>query len=218
MAIGCEKSLFGAPDAAAAAISYTAARIDRLMALGDAATAEKSLTLDVRVLRRSLERDRYGLVAQVLVARDGCTQFDCAAFRSLTDQQQVAANMDSHLYDTLVARYAPTWNAPGTSQLPATAALAGLPPSMPTGKPTNAEFPSASSTPPISIMNPEAANAPGGARRKRWGLAGSARAGSGFGTGRRARRKEIVCAEGCAGAGGTAGSAGAAGRGARGCG
>ncbi|MBR0952926.1 hypothetical protein [Bradyrhizobium canariense] len=156
VAIGCEKALFGAPDAAAAAVSTTAARIDRLMALGDAATAEKNLTLDIKVLRRSLERDRYGLVAQVLVARDGCTQFDCAAFRSLTDQQQVAANMDSHLYDTLVARYAPTWNTPAAAQsLPATAALAGLPPSMPTGKPTAAEFPSASSTPPISIMNPE---------------------------------------------------------------
>ncbi|WBL75775.1 hypothetical protein I3J27_22350 [Bradyrhizobium xenonodulans] len=156
VATGCEKALFGAPDAVAAAVAYTAARIDRLTALGDAATAEKSLTLDMKVLRRSLEHDRYGLVAQVLVARDGCTQFDCAAFRSLTDQQQVAANMDSHLYDTLVARYAPTWNAPGTAPaMPATAALAGLPPSMPTGKPTNAEFPSASSTPPVSIMNPE---------------------------------------------------------------
>ncbi|EHR03917.1 hypothetical protein [Bradyrhizobium sp. WSM471] len=156
VAIGCEKALFGAPDAAAAAVSTTAARIDRLTALGDAATAEKSLTPDIKVLRKSLERDRYGLVAQVLVVRDGCTQFDCAAFRSLTDQQQVAANMDSHLYDTLVARYAPTWNAPAAAQsLPATAALAGLPPSMPTGKPTNAEFPSASSTPPVSIMNPE---------------------------------------------------------------
>jgi hypothetical protein len=156
VAIGCEKALFGAPDAAAAAVSTTAARIDRLTALGDAATAENSLTPDIKVLRKSLERDRYGLVAQVLVVRDGCTQFDCAAFRSLTDQQQVAANMDSHLYDTLVARYAPTWNAPAAAQsLQATAALAGLPPSMPTGKPTNAEFPSASSTPPVSIMNPE---------------------------------------------------------------
>lgn len=156
VAMGCEKALFGAPDAAAAAVSYTAARIDRLTALGDVATAEKSLTLDMKVLRKSLERDRYGLVAQVLTARDGCTQFDCAAFRSLTDQQQVAANMDAHLYDTLVARYAPTWNAPATTPaMPATAALAGLPPSMPTGKPTNAEFPSASSTPPVSIMNPE---------------------------------------------------------------
>ncbi|MEZ2141875.1 hypothetical protein AAE026_06085 [Bradyrhizobium sp. DN5] len=154
VAVGCEKALFGAPDAAAAAVSYTAARIDRLTALGEVATADKSLTLDMKVLRKSLERDRYGLVAHVLVARDGCTQFDCAAFRSLTDQQQVAANMNSHLYDTLVARYAPTWNAPAPG-LPASAALAGLPPSMPTGKPTNAEFPSASSTPPVSIMNPE---------------------------------------------------------------
>ena len=68
VAIGCEKALFGSPDAAAAAVSYTAARIDRLTALGDAATAEKSLTLDIKVLRKSLERDRYGLVAQVLVA------------------------------------------------------------------------------------------------------------------------------------------------------
>ncbi|AHY49901.1 hypothetical protein [Bradyrhizobium japonicum] len=156
VAIGCEKALFGSPDAAAAAVSYTAARIDRLTVLGDAATAEKSLTLDMKVLRKALERDRYGLVAQVLVARDGCTQFDCPAFRSLTDQQRVAANMDSHLYDTLVARYAPGWNAPATAPaMPATAALAGMPPSMPTGRPTNAEFPSASSTPPVSIMNPE---------------------------------------------------------------
>ncbi|WP_025036809.1 hypothetical protein [Bradyrhizobium sp. DOA9] len=153
---GCEKALFGAPDAAAAAVSYTAARIDRLTALGDVAAAEKSLTPDMKVLRKSIERDRYGLVAHVLVARDGCTQFDCAAFRSLTDQQQVAANMDSHLYDTLVARYAPIWNAPAAAPaMPANAALAGLPPSTPTGKPTNAEFPSASSTPPVSIMNPE---------------------------------------------------------------
>jgi hypothetical protein len=157
VAIGCEKALFGAPDTAAAAVAYTAARIDRLTALGDAATAENSLTLDIKVLRRSLEHDRYGLVAQVLVARDGCTQSDCAAFRSLTDQQRVAANMNSHLYDMLVARYAPSWNAPAAAAaaMPATAALAGLPQSMPTGKPTNAEFPSASSTPPVSIMNPE---------------------------------------------------------------
>lgn len=156
VAIGCEKALFGSPDAAAAAVSYTAARIDRLTALGDAATAGKRLTADMKALRKALEHDRYGLVAQVLVVRDGCTPFDCAAFRSLTDQQQVAANMDSHLYDTLVARHAPTWNAPATvPPMPATAALAGLPSSIPTGKPTTAEFPSASSTPPVSIMNPE---------------------------------------------------------------
>jgi hypothetical protein len=160
VAAGCEKALFGSPDAAAAAVSYTAARIDRLTALGDAATADKSLTVDMKVLRKSLERDRYGLVAQVLVTRDGCTRFDCAAFRSLTDQQQVAANMDAHLYDTLVARYAPGWNAPAAAPaMPASGALATLPQSMPTGKPTNADFPSAMSTPPVSIMNPEPSTA-----------------------------------------------------------
>jgi hypothetical protein len=156
VAAGCEKALFGTPDTAAAAVAYTAARIDRLTALGDAATADKSLTLDTKVLRKALERDRYGLVAQVLVARNGCTQFDCAAFRSLTDQQQVAANMDAHLYDQLVARYAPTWTMPAAAPgaLPPNS-IAVLPPSMPSGKPTNAEFPSASSTPPVSIMTPE---------------------------------------------------------------
>lgn len=45
VAIGCEKALFGAPDAVAAAVAYTAARIDRLTELGDAATANNSLSL-----------------------------------------------------------------------------------------------------------------------------------------------------------------------------
>jgi hypothetical protein len=148
----CEKALFGSPDGAAAAVTYTAAQISRLTALGEVATADKSMTPELRSLRRALEHDRYGLVAQVLVARDNCTQFDCAAFRSLTNRQQIAANMDTHLYDQLIARFAPTWNAPPT---PAPAAIAGLPPSMPTGRPTNAEFPSASSTPAVSIMAPE---------------------------------------------------------------
>src|SRR5437899_8309625 len=56
VAVGCEKALFGAPDAAAAAVAYTAARIDRLIAIGDAATADTSLTPDTKVLRKSLER------------------------------------------------------------------------------------------------------------------------------------------------------------------
>jgi hypothetical protein len=150
---GCEKALFGSPEAAAAAVSYTAAKLDRLTALGDAASAEPELTPELRAMRKALERDRYGFVAQVLVARNGCTQFDCAPFRSLSDQQQVAANMDAHLYDTLVARHAPSWNAPAVA--PPSAALAAAPPSMPIGKPTNAEFPSAASTPPISIMSAE---------------------------------------------------------------
>src|ERR1700722_19841482 len=59
--------------------------------------------------------------------------------------------MDQRVYDGLVSRYAPSWNAP-----PAPAgAVAALSPSMPTGRPTNAEFPTAASIPPVSIMTPE---------------------------------------------------------------
>ena len=108
------------------------------------------MTPELRALRRSVERDRYGLVAQALVARDRCTPTQCAAFRSLTDSRQVVANMEEHTYDALVTRYAPLWTAP-----PAGAPVAMLSPSMPTGRPTNAEFPTAASTPPISIMTPE---------------------------------------------------------------
>lgn len=148
----CEKAVFASAESTAAAVSYTGALITRLTALGDFAAADQNATPELKALRRALERDRYGLVAQVLVARDNCSPTDCAAFRALGDKQQVVTNMDAHVYDGLVARYSASWNAP--APLPP-GALAGLPPSVPTGKPTNAEFPSASSTPAVSIMNPE---------------------------------------------------------------
>ena len=46
------------------------------------------------------------------LARDHCTPSDCAAFRALTDSRQIVANMDERIYDGLIARYAPSWNAP----------------------------------------------------------------------------------------------------------
>ena len=77
---------------------------------------------------------------------------DCAAFRALTDRRQIAANMDERVYEGLIARYSPLWNVPAA----ATGSVAALAsPSMPTGKPTNADFPTAASTPPVSIMTPE---------------------------------------------------------------
>jgi len=111
----------------------------------------------LQALRHAVERDRYGLMAQVLIARDHCTPAVCAVFRALTDNHQIVANMDERTYDGLIARYAPSWNAPAT---PAPAPVAALMPTMPTGKPTNADFPSAASTPPISIMTPEPGTTP----------------------------------------------------------
>ena len=147
----CEKALFGSAESAAAGLSYAASQITRLTALGDVAAAESSMTPELRAVRRAVERDRYGLMAYVLAVRDHCSPSVCAAFRSLTDNRQLVAHMNDRAYDGLISRYAPTWNAPAASP----PAVAALPPSMPTGKPTNAEFPSAASTPPISIMSPE---------------------------------------------------------------
>jgi hypothetical protein len=150
----CEKALFGSAESVAAGVSYAGSQITRLTAFGDAAVANKNMTYELLTLRRAIERDRYGLMAQVLMARDQCTPAQCAAFRSLTDSHQIVVNMAERTYDALISRYAPSWNAP------AAAPVAALSPSMPTGKPTNADFPTAASTPAVNIMTPEPGPSP----------------------------------------------------------
>jgi hypothetical protein len=148
----CEKALFGSAESAAAAVSYAASQLTRLTTSGGGA-ADTKPTSEMQTLRRAVERDRYGLMAYVLVARDRCTASDCAAFQALTDRRQIVANMDEKVYESLISRHAPSWNAPAA---PATAGpVAAWAPSMPTGKPTTADFPSAASTPAVNIMTPE---------------------------------------------------------------
>ena len=147
----CEKALFGSAESVAAGISYAASQVTRLTAFGDVAVANKNLTYELLTLRRAIERDRYGLMAQVLMARDQCTPSQCAAFRALTDSHQIVVNMAERTYDALISRYAPSWNA--------AAPVAALSPTMPTGKPTNADFPTAASTPAVNIMTPEPGSA-----------------------------------------------------------
>jgi hypothetical protein len=150
----CEKALFGSADSVAAAVSYAAARLSRLMEYGDVVAANKTVTPELEALRRSIERDRYGLIAHVLVARERCEPTHCTAFRALMDYNQVAANMVERTYDGLISRYSSSWNAPV-----ATMAALPQPPPPPapgtTGKPTTADFPSAASIPPVNIMTPE---------------------------------------------------------------
>jgi hypothetical protein len=148
----CEKVLFGSAESVAAAVAYAASQITLLTSLGDVATANKGAGSDMLALRRAVERDRYGLMAYVLTARDRCTPSACRAFRSLTETRQITANMEDRVYESLIMRHASSWNAPAQS---ATGLVAALPPSVPTGKPTNAEFPTSASTPPVNIMTPE---------------------------------------------------------------
>jgi hypothetical protein len=150
----CEKTLFGSPENAAAALSYAASQITRLTSFGDVATANRNMTTELLALRRSVGLDRYGLMAYALAARDHCTASDCAAYAALPDHTQIAVNMGNRVYEGLVSRYAPSWNAP------AAAPVAALAPSPLIGKPTNADFPTAASTPAVNIMTPEPGAAP----------------------------------------------------------
>lgn len=155
----CEKVLFGSAESSAAAVAYAASLITQLTDAGDAA-AVKNPSSEFLALRRAVERDRYGLMAYVLTARDHCTPQGCPVFRSLGDSRQIAVNMDDHVYENLITRYTSSWNAPPQAQVAGgtgmgAGLIAGMPPSMPTGKPTNAEFPTSASTPAVSIMAPE---------------------------------------------------------------
>jgi hypothetical protein len=151
----CERALFASADVAAAAVSYTAAQISKLAPSDDAA----GQTPEQQSLRRALERDRYGLVAQILVARDHCTEADCQTLRLFSDATQIRNNMRDKLYDATITRYAATWNV-GTPPPPPTPAVAAVAPAQPAGRPSSMDFPSAASIPPVNIMTSEPSSAP----------------------------------------------------------
>lgn len=155
----CEKALFASADSVAAGVSYTAAQITRLAAFGNAAAANSVMTPELSALRRTIERDRYGLVAHVLSSREGCTlAAPCPFFQSLTNSAQISSNMSENLYDGFVGRYAPSWNTPAVAGAAAPSApVAALGTVPPPGRPVSGDFPSSASIPPVNIMTPEPA-------------------------------------------------------------
>jgi hypothetical protein len=155
----CEKAVFGSADTAAAAVSYAAGQVSRVIAASNA----RALTPEQQSLKRAVERDRYGLIAQVIMVRDRCVVTDCPLFRALSDANQIKSNMNDRLYDTLVTRYSPSWTSAAAAPQPAASALAGAPaPNVPTGRPTTVDFANSASIPPVNIMtaDPPAAPAP----------------------------------------------------------
>jgi hypothetical protein len=150
----CEKALFASPEAVAAATSYVAAR---LLLLADgvdyAARADRGYETALAGLRRSMETDRFGLVAHVLATRDACTPEYCAAFALLQDAAILKANLKARTYANNVARYAAVWSEPKAAPVAAAAAAPAAP--AVASVPSSIVFPNASSIPPVSIMNPE---------------------------------------------------------------
>jgi hypothetical protein len=123
----CEKAVFASPEAVASAVKYVTAQLALLIdgtayvARGDAAYAS-----EVAPLRTAIELDRFGLVAQVLKERDGCTVERCDALARLRDSTRVLGNLRERTFEEQVKKYTAIWNAPR----PATGVVAAAGPSV----------------------------------------------------------------------------------------
>jgi hypothetical protein len=150
----CERDVFSSPEATAAAVSYTSARL-ALMSDGSNFAARRDPTFDSVLdgLRAGLEQDRFGFVAHVLALRHKCSADRCEAFRLFRDANRIRTNLRQGTFDGHLVRAMPAWNARpvarsgGTDGAPMRGAA--LPPGY--------SLPSADSIPPVSIMNTEPA-------------------------------------------------------------
>jgi hypothetical protein len=155
----CEKALYSSPEQVSAALTFIGARLDILHDIAMLPEPEEAAYDKLRVpLLRTLQADRYGLVAQVLQGRDSCTADKCAAFDFLKQREQLVANMKDRAYETRLTKHAVSWS---DKPAPALAAAAPAPqppaPLPPKESQLNLNFPSSASIPPVSIM----ANEPG---------------------------------------------------------
>jgi hypothetical protein len=161
----CEKTIFASPEATAAAISYVAAQLAVLGSAGEHAADPGMLAL-----RRALEADRFGIVAHVLAARDGCTSDQCSAFAWLEDTSRIKVHLAERPFEARVKTYSASW-PPAGSRAVATSAPASAPGAA-ARVPNNLYFPSASSIPPVNIMTAE----PQAAQRQPQATTGAAEA------------------------------------------
>jgi hypothetical protein len=180
----CESAVFAGPDTIAAASTYVSGS---LALLADAVANGWDANYDpaLAALRRRLETDRFGLVAQVL-AGEGCTAQKCEKLAVFSDPGRVRANLKARTFETLVARYSGGWSsqpasaaAPAAAPTPAVPPVAAAPtPPVPHPPGPGINFPSAASIPPVSIMTneptepPTQVTPPAAAAQKRQGAPG----------------------------------------------
>ncbi|MGI8527426.1 MAG: hypothetical protein ACR2K5_14885 [Pseudolabrys sp.] len=166
----CERIVFARPQAVAGGVVYTGARISLIAdTLDYARRVDPAFAGTLIGVRRAIELDRYGIAAQVLATRDGCSADQCPFFALVRDPSTLKANLRARAFDTYVARYAPGWTAeekpsvPHKPAEPAPAPQASVvePPTPHAVVDSKYKFPSAASIPPVSIMNAEPPLPPG---------------------------------------------------------
>ena len=148
----CEKALFASPEATAAAVSYVAAQLSLLASAREFGRSggTNSATL---ALRRTVEADRFGIVAHVLAVRDGCAPDECSAFAWLRDTGRINVNLAERPFEARLKTNAANWPAVGSREVASTPPSAA--PSAAAKVPNNLYFPSAKSIPPVNIMTAE---------------------------------------------------------------
>jgi hypothetical protein len=161
----CEKMVFASAQSVAAAVAYMGARLRLLATAADDGDDEVRAAL--ASTRRAIERDRFGIAAQVLAIRDGCTANACAAFALVDDASALKANLRAQVFEQYVSRYAAGWTATASPSQQQPPAMSAVPPAPPGAAPVGAapvaaikpgepwDYPSAASIPPVSIMNAE---------------------------------------------------------------
>lgn len=158
----CEAAVFGSPQSAAAAVAYIGARMALLADVRDM----PALAARLAATRRAIELDRFGIAAQVLSQRDGCSAAQCTGFALVTDSSMLRSNLKARTFDQYVSRHSAAWNGPAQAapDKPVAAAQPPAAPPLQAAAPAGAEprpvsskydFPSAASIPPVSIMNAE---------------------------------------------------------------
>jgi hypothetical protein len=159
----CEKAVFATPEAITAAISYVAAQLALLAADDKQRALHTSGGSGVMLaqLRRSIETDRFGIVAHVLSVRDKCTVENCAALAMFVDARKVRAHLATDPFGVRIQRHAGAWHEQAsrlTSQTTAVTQGTEVPAAAVRPK-TRKDFfyPSSTSIPAISIMTPEPA-------------------------------------------------------------
>lgn len=150
----CEKQLFAGPETVGAATALVAARWSLLVNGVDyARSKDPAYEASLDGLRRTLQADRFGFLAQVLSTREGCTISKCDGLEKLSDANRVRANLSERTFEGLVTRNAAAWPNRARGATPMAAGPAPTPTGAAPG--SGVAFPSAASIPPVSIMSSE---------------------------------------------------------------
>ena len=166
----CERMVFATPANVAGAVAYVAAQYALLSDMSAFSKQGGSgIGDDLASLRRALEADPFGFLADVLVRRDGCTSVRCQAFALLRDPSHVRTNIIAQTLQHYVEHYREVWARTADAPAPGVADFSPTGAADPSKRKVsvNIDFPTAASIPPISIMNPEPKTTPAAAEAAR---------------------------------------------------